>query len=324
MEAVPVDPYSYNDADDKIAFSIRDLRKIAGISDVREEWVWLWSSENKRLFTHLSIKDGKRQGLQDHIALARHYGIKAIKDKDYHGYVTFFKDPNKTTEILTYGDNFSNLDSEIQRAIVNKIFIGEPLAFTDIQLEWPGGEWKEYEFKPMTEVEAYEKILSIWKFADELEFEKIAKDPLSVYKKKRDFDETKEPEGKAEKENKYRFVIQLHKAKKAKDHFDLRLENDKGAMSSWAIPKHKMPKDKEKLLAISTEDHPISYMKFEGKIPEGSYGAGEVEIYDSGKYEEIEKTKSKIVFKLNGKKEKGTYTLLNTDGNKWIIFKSKE
>lgn len=150
---------------------------------------------------------------------------------------------------------------------------------------------------------------------------KRAKDPLSKYKKKREFNETPEPEGKAEKgKNQYRFVIQRHKAKKAGEHFDLRLENDKGAMSSWAIPKHKLPTGSEKLLAMKTEDHPISYNKFKGEIPEGEYGAGTVEIYDSGKYEEIEHSTNKIVFKLKGKKEKGTYNLFKTDGKKWMIM----
>jgi bifunctional non-homologous end joining protein LigD len=90
-------------------------------------------------------------------------------------------------------------------------------------------------------------------------------------------------------------------------------------MSSWAIPKHHLPNGKEKLLAISTEPHPIDYMKFQGTIEKG-YGAGEVEIHDSGIYEEIEESKDKIVFKLKGKKEKGTYKIFKTDGNKWMIM----
>jgi hypothetical protein len=61
----------------------------------------------------------------------------------------------------------------------------------------------------------------------------------------------------------------IHKAKKAGEHFDLRLENDDGTMSSWAIPKARLPHNKEKLLAQKTEDHPISYNKFKGEIPEG-------------------------------------------------------
>lgn len=145
---------------------------------------------------------------------------------------------------------------------------------------------------------------------------------LSKYKSKRNLKKSPEPKGKKEKEkNKYRFVIQLHKAEKAGDHFDLRLENDKGSMTSWVIPKNHLPKNKEKLLAIKTENHPISYMDFKGIIPEG-YGKGKVSIHDSGVYEEIEKESSKIVFKLNGKKEKGTYVLFKTNKNYWLLMKS--
>jgi DNA ligase D-like protein (predicted 3'-phosphoesterase) len=146
---------------------------------------------------------------------------------------------------------------------------------------------------------------------------------LSEYQKKRKFDNTDEPDGKVEKKNKHRFVIQLHEADRAKTHFDLRLENDDGAMSSWAVPKHKLP-TKEKLLAVKTEDHPVSYNKFEGEIPKGEYGAGTVEIYDSGTYEEIEWSPSKIIFKLKGKKEDGTYNLIKTDGKRWLLMKAKE
>lgn len=146
---------------------------------------------------------------------------------------------------------------------------------------------------------------------------------LKQYKKKRKFDETPEPEGKEEGgENKHRFVIQRHDASHL--HWDLRLENDNGAMSSWALPKHRLPTGKTKLLAVKTEDHPISYNTFEGSIPEGEYGAGKVSIHDSGRYEEIESKSSKIVFKFNGKKEKGIYNLFKIDGNRWMIIEHKE
>jgi DNA ligase D-like protein (predicted 3'-phosphoesterase) len=154
--------------------------------------------------------------------------------------------------------------------------------------------------------------------------DQAAKDPLSTYKSKREFDETPEPEGKVESNNKHRFVIQHHDAKKAGEHFDFRLENDDGAMSSWAIPKARLPNGKEKLLAQKTEDHPISYNKFEGEIPAGEYGAGKVEIHDSGTYEEIEWSASKIKIRLKGKKEKGLFTMVKTDGKRWLIMQGKE
>lgn len=153
----------------------------------------------------------------------------------------------------------------------------------------------------------------------------LAEDGLSQYRKKRQFDETPEPEGEKRKgENKHRFVIQRHKAKRAGKHFDLRLENDKGTMSSWSIPKHHLPSGKEKLLAVKTEDHPVSYNRFEGTIPEGEYGAGDVEIHDSGTYDEIERSPSRIVFRLKGRKEKGGYKLFRTDGRRWMIMPAKE
>lgn len=142
----------------------------------------------------------------------------------------------------------------------------------------------------------------------------------SEYEKKRDFDDTPEPKGgEKPKGNKHRFVIQSHRALKAGHHYDLRLENDKGTMSSWAIPKHKLPSGKEKLLAKKTEDHPLEYRKFKGEIPRGEYGAGKVDIYDSGTYEEIEWGPKKIKFRLKGKKEKGTYILIKTNQNNWLL-----
>lgn len=150
-----------------------------------------------------------------------------------------------------------------------------------------------------------------------------AKNPLATYKKKRNFEETDEPEGEVEKgKNKHRFVIQDHLADVTGRHFDLRLENDNGTMSSWSIPKHKLPNEKEKLLCILVEMHPLSYMKFEGEIKEG-YGKGKVKVVDTGTYEKIEWGEDKIVFRLKGSEEKGTYSLIKTDGKKWIIIKKK-
>ncbi len=146
---------------------------------------------------------------------------------------------------------------------------------------------------------------------------------LSEYESKRNLNDSKEPKAEKEKENKYRFVIQLHKADRAGEHFDLRLENDNGTLSSWSIPKHHMPKNNEKLLAIKTEDHPISYINFKGKIEKG-YGKGKVEIYDKGTYEEVKQTKSLFIFSLKGKKERGTFNLFKTKGDNWLITKHKK
>lgn len=147
---------------------------------------------------------------------------------------------------------------------------------------------------------------------------------LKEYKKKRKFNGTPEPKGKVEKDNKNRFVVHDHQAKRAGHHHDLRLEMD-GILKSWAVPKG-VPKEKRtKHLAMATEDHPISYINFEGEIPEGNYGAGKVEILDKGKYELIEKKKDEIVFKLKGKKLKGTYVLIRfkkAGEDHWLLFKT--
>lgn len=194
---------------------------------------------------------------------------------------------------------------------------------------WKSSNDKLFSKKPHAMIELVDGILppkyikrSFPKKAFQLSIR--ASDPLSTYKKKRKFDETSEPEGKTERRNKHRFVIQKHYAEKAGEHLDLRLENDEGAMSSWAIPKHKLPSGKERLLAVKTEDHPVSYNKFEGDIPKGEYGAGKVEIYDSGTYEELEGRQNKIVFRLKGKKEKNIYKIFKTDGKKWMIMEEVE
>jgi DNA ligase D-like protein (predicted 3'-phosphoesterase) len=147
---------------------------------------------------------------------------------------------------------------------------------------------------------------------------------LEKYRKKRNLKKSGEP--KAEKKisrGKKIFVIQKHYASHL--HYDLRLEIN-GVLKSWAIPKIP-PKTKEtKRLAISVEDHPINYAKFEGEIPKGNYGAGKVEIWDKGTYELIEKSPEKIEFELNGKILKGKYVLIKTKYGKkpeksWLFFK---
>jgi DNA ligase D-like protein (predicted 3'-phosphoesterase) len=98
-----------------------------------------------------------------------------------------------------------------------------------------------------------------------------------------------------------------------------------GVLKSWAIPKEPPLQRGVKRLAIQVEDHPLSYKDFEGTIPEGMYGAGEVEIWDSGKYELVEKDEKKLVFKLHGKKLQGSYCLVKfrtREGKEaWLFFK---
>lgn len=116
-----------------------------------------------------------------------------------------------------------------------------------------------------------------------------------------------------------RFVIHEHNAKNL--HYDFRLEMD-NKLKSWAVPKN-LPKEiGVRRLAISVEDHPISYINFEGEIPKGQYGAGKVKIYDSGTYELINKDDNNIHFILKGKTINGEYNMIPFKDD-WLIMKVK-
>ena len=119
------------------------------------------------------------------------------------------------------------------------------------------------------------------------------------------------------------FVIHKHAATHL--HYDLRLEMD-GVLKSWAVPKGISTTPSEKRLAVLVEDHPLDYAKFQGEIPEGMYGAGIVEIYDNGTYELLKNEPEEIEFKLNGKKLKGTWVLIQFKGQpkNWLLIKKSE
>ena len=164
---------------------------------------------------------------------------------------------------------------------------------------------------------------------------------LTLYKKKRRFNETPEPEGK-EKSSKgfLRFVIQKHDASHV--HYDFRLEME-GVLKSWAVPKGPSLNPADKRLAMQVEDHPYDYRNFEGVIPAGNYGGGTVIVWDEGTYEPMEaeglnrKEHEKLLLKqlysgnlkirMHGKKIKGDFALFQMKGRgerSWILVKKND
>jgi len=144
---------------------------------------------------------------------------------------------------------------------------------------------------------------------------------LEEYRKKRNFEKTKEPKGNEKPSGGNIYVIQKHQARRL--HYDLRLEMD-GVLKSWAIPKTPPTEKGIKRLAVQVEDHPIDYANFEGTIPEGQYGAGTVEIWDKGQYVLKARNEDKLVFEINGNKLRGDYCLVRFNGRKnWLFFKKK-
>jgi DNA ligase D-like protein (predicted ligase)/DNA ligase D-like protein (predicted 3'-phosphoesterase) len=149
---------------------------------------------------------------------------------------------------------------------------------------------------------------------------------LDEYNKKRNFDKTPEPGGKPEpgKTEHPRFVVQEHHA--STHHFDLRLERD-GVLKSWAVPKGIPEKPGVRNLAIRTEDHPLEYANFEGTIPRGEYGAGEVKIWDHGLYEPLEWSEDKIEVVMKGDRISGVYVLVRfkkAGEDDWLLLKGKD
>lgn len=157
---------------------------------------------------------------------------------------------------------------------------------------------------------------------------------LKKYNEKRHFGDTPEPEGKAGKRGKKLiFTVQRHKASHL--HYDFRLEMD-GVLKSWAVPKGPSLNPKDKRLAMMVEDHPVSYANFSGTIPEGNYGAGIVEVWDSGTYELSPENKGSgedgieagsLKFILHGKKLKGQFALVRlktASDNSWLLIKDRD
>jgi bifunctional non-homologous end joining protein LigD len=177
-------------------------------------------------------------------------------------------------------------------------------------------------------------------------------DRLATYRAKRDFEVTPEPgssqaetrQGKktASKGHALQFVVQKHDARRL--HYDVRLEID-GAMASWAVPKGPSFDPAVKRLAVQTEDHPMAYNAFEGRIPDGEYGAGDVLIWDRGTYDTVPPgqqqammAKGHLHVRIAGEKLVGDWHFVRTnrgggrmdDGAgqpgkaQWLFFKAKD
>ncbi len=158
-----------------------------------------------------------------------------------------------------------------------------------------------------------------------------ANDPLGAYRAKRSLDATPEPGARppvpAPKAGGL-FIVHMHAATRL--HWDLRLEME-GVLRSWAVPKGPSATRTDKRLAVNVEDHPMEYGDFEGIIPEGNYGAGEVIVWDRGVWVPLEDPfegfkKGKLLFELKGYKLRGKWTLvkLKKGVKEWLLIKEKD
>ncbi len=166
-----------------------------------------------------------------------------------------------------------------------------------------------------------------------------SKPSLEEYQRKRNLERSPEPKAKKKTSGTVRpiFVIQQHRASSM--HFDFRLEVG-GVLVSWAVPKGPSTDPKEKRLALMVEGHPLDYHHFEGRIPEGEYGAGTVIVWDTGHYRNLMEEKENALSMaesieeghvevwLEGKKLQGGYVLIHTGKGKnkkqWLLKKMKD
>ena len=172
--------------------------------------------------------------------------------------------------------------------------------------------------------------------------------PLEEYKRKRSFEHTPEPPPKLDARRGFRFVVQKHRATRL--HYDFRLEME-GVLKSWAVPKGPSLDPSDKRLAMQVEDHPVSYFHFEGIIPANNYGAGTVQVWDTGTWEPLQEdysdhpksrterekqatamlAKGDLKFRLHGQKLKGDFVLAKmrsrrpgSKGTEWLLIKKRD
>jgi DNA ligase D-like protein (predicted ligase)/DNA ligase D-like protein (predicted polymerase)/DNA ligase D-like protein (predicted 3'-phosphoesterase) len=156
------------------------------------------------------------------------------------------------------------------------------------------------------------------KIVKELPVSKKRKTPaqLESYEKKRDFNKTAEPEARLAEGAGNSFVIHRHHASHL--HYDLRLEQD-GVLKSWAVPRGLPPHPGVKRLAVQTEDHPMKYLTFDGKIPKGQYGGGDMWIYALGKYTITKEKKDGFYFRLSSKELTGEYRIYRIKEKEFLL-----
>ena len=151
---------------------------------------------------------------------------------------------------------------------------------------------------------------------------------LKTYRKKRDFKKSSEPKRGGRRLKEPIFVIQRHHATRL--HYDFRLEI-RGVLKSWAVPKGIPKKVSEKRLAVLTEDHPLAYADFEGRIPEGQYGAGTVKITEKGVFENMKSKAMSTCFRggvievwLKGRKLDAPFALVHFKEKNWLLIRLRK
>ncbi|MFN8160728.1 MAG: DNA polymerase ligase N-terminal domain-containing protein [Solirubrobacterales bacterium] len=181
----------------------------------------------------------------------------------------------------------------------------------------------------------------------------MPRDPLADYRSRRDLERSGEPSGAAEEGRRGapdgaaeegprgapgegavegrragpgevvssgRFVVQQHDATNL--HWDLRIEHG-GVALSWALPRGvpQLPDRSANRLAVRTEDHPLSYLDFEGEIPAGEYGGGSMAVWDRGTYEATKLRDDEVIAQFRGERVRGRYALFRTGGKNWMIHR---
>jgi bifunctional non-homologous end joining protein LigD len=150
-------------------------------------------------------------------------------------------------------------------------------------------------------------------------------DQLEAYRRKRDFSRTPEPAGQVSEGAAGRFVVQRHRARRL--HYDLRFEID-GVLVSWAVPKGPTLDPSARRLAMQVEDHPVEYLHFEGVIPSGEYGGGDVVVWDTGTWSPVHTDdpgaavrSGELHAEVHGHKLRGRLVLVRRgEGEEWMLL----